>query len=161
MHAGEIDIDVSLVRRLLGDQFPHLAENPLTAVRSTGTVNAIFRLGDALCVRLPRLEAWAEGMDNEWNWLPKLAPHLSLRIPQPIARGKRAVGYPCRWSTYRWIEGTLQDDLVRDERQAAHDLAGFIFELRGVDLQGAPHAGRPPLADLDVETRTAIDLHAV
>ncbi len=158
MHAGEIDIDVSLVRRLLREQFPHLAGNSLTAVRSTGTVNAIFRLGDELCVRLPRLAAWAESMDNEWNWLPKLAPHLSLRIPQPIARGKPADGYPCPWAVYRWIEGMpYQDDLIRDERQAAQDLAHFIIELRGVDIQGAPRAGRPPLAELDAETRSAIE----
>ena len=158
MHAGEIDIDASLVRRLLREQFPHLAGYPIRTVRSTGTVNAIYRLGDELCVRLPRLEAWAEGMDNEWNWLPKLAPYLSLRIPQPFARGKPAGGYPCPWAIYRWIEGIpYQDDLIRDERQAAQDLAHFIIELRGVDSQGAPRAGRPPLAELDPETRTAIE----
>ena len=97
-------------------------------------------------------------MDNEWNWLPKLAPHLSLRIPQPFARGEPAGGYPCPWAIYRWIEGMpYQDDLIRDERQAAQDLAHFILELRGVDIQGAPHGGRPPLAELDAETRTAIE----
>ena len=157
MHPGEIDIGVSLVRRLLVEQFPHLAQYSLAAVRSTGTVNAIYRLGDALYVRLPRLAAWAESMDNEWNWLPKLAPHLSLHIPQPIARGEPASGYPCPWAIYRWIEGTpYQDDLIRGERQAAQDLAHFIIELRGVDSQGAPRAGRPPLAELDAETNIAI-----
>ena len=54
MHAGEIDIDVSLVRRLLRSSSRTWQQYSLTAVRSTGTVNAIFRLGDALCVRLPR-----------------------------------------------------------------------------------------------------------
>jgi aminoglycoside phosphotransferase (APT) family kinase protein len=158
MHAGEIDIDISLVRRLLREQFPHLSQYSLTAVRSTGTVNEIYRLGDELCVRLPRLEAWAESMDNEWSWLPKLAPHLSLRIPQPIARGEPAGGYPCPWAIYRWIEGIpYQDDLICDERQAAQDLAHFILELRGVDSQGAPHGGRPPLAELDAETSIAIE----
>ncbi len=86
MHAGEIDIDASLVRRLLREQFPHLAEYSLTAVRSTGTVNAIYRLGDELCARLPRLEAYAESIDRERNWLPRLAAHLSLHIPEPVAR---------------------------------------------------------------------------
>lgn len=158
MHPGEIDIDVSLVKRLLAEQFPHLAQSSLTAVRSPGTVNAIYRLGDELCARLPRLEAWAESMDNEWSWLPKLAPHISLNIPQPFARGKPADGYPCRWAIYRWIEGVpYQDGLIRDERQAAHDLAHFILELRSVDRQGAPPAGRPPLAELDAETRAEIE----
>ncbi len=157
MHPGEIYIDATLVRLLLAEQFPHLAQYSLTAVRSTGTVNAIYRLGDELCVRLPRLEAWVESIDNEWNWLPKLAPHISLHIPQPIARGKPAGGYPCSWALYRWIEGLpYQDDLIRGEHQAAQALAGFILELRSADSQGAPRAGRRPLAELDAATRSAI-----
>ena len=53
MHAGEVDIDEELVMRLVATQFPRLAELPIRAVRSTGTVNAIYRLGDHLCARLP------------------------------------------------------------------------------------------------------------
>ena len=158
MHPGEIDIDAALVRRLLAGQFPHLAEYPLHQVRSTGTVNAIYRLDDELCVRLPRLEVYAESIDREWRWLPKLAAHISLEIPQPVARGKPAGGYPCPWAIYRWIEGTpYQDGQVSDERQLAGDLAHFILELRRIDLRRAPRAGRPPLAELDAETRTAIE----
>src|SRR5688572_24281559 len=55
MHANEVDIDASLVRRLIAAQFPKLADLPIDAVRSTATVNSIYRLGDHLCVRLPRV----------------------------------------------------------------------------------------------------------
>ncbi|MCI2431092.1 hypothetical protein LM602_00845, partial [Candidatus Acetothermia bacterium] len=127
MHKGEIDIDTLLVKQLLTEQFPHLANKSLTVVRSTGTVNAIYRLGDDLYVRLPRLEEWAESIDNEWTWLSKLAPHISLTIPKPIARGKPTNWYPCPWAIYHWIKGSLyQDDLIRDERQVAYDLVNFI-----------------------------------
>jgi aminoglycoside phosphotransferase (APT) family kinase protein len=51
MHEGEIGIDLAMVRRLLAEQFPHLAERSITVVRSTGTVNAIYRLDNDLCVR--------------------------------------------------------------------------------------------------------------
>jgi aminoglycoside phosphotransferase (APT) family kinase protein len=81
MHEGEIDIDTVLVKRLLTEQFPHLADRSLTLVRSTGTVNAIYRLDHDLYVRLPRLGTWAESLDHEWTWLPKLDPHISLNIP--------------------------------------------------------------------------------
>ena len=91
MHEGEIDIDVTLVRRLLSDQFPTLAERSISAVQSTGTFNAILRLGDDLYVRLPRLRAWEKSLDREWNWLTKLAPHISLHIPEPLARGTMAI----------------------------------------------------------------------
>ena len=153
-----MEINIALVRRLLQEQFPDLADREISLVHSTGTVNAMYRLGDDLCVRLPRLERWADGIDNEWIWLPKLAPHISLNIPKPIALGKPAQNYPCAWAVYEWIEGTSYlEDLIHDERQAAADLVNFIVELRSVDRHGAPRGGRRPLRELDEDTRSAID----
>jgi aminoglycoside phosphotransferase (APT) family kinase protein len=54
MHSDEIEIDEALVRRLLAAQFPAWAGLPLRRTEPSGTVNAIFRLGDELSVRLPR-----------------------------------------------------------------------------------------------------------
>ena len=158
MHKGEIDIDTALVKRLLAEQFPHLAEKSITLVRSTGTVNAIYRLGNDLSVRLPRMETWAKSLDRERIWLPKLAPHISLKIPEPLAQGKPTSWYPCPWAIYPWIDGSpYQDDIISDERQAAHDLVNFILELRSADMLGAPHGGRDPLIELDAATRSAIE----
>jgi len=53
MHAHEAPIDDSLVRELLAAQFPHWADLPLKRVTSSGTVNALYRLGDDMAVRLP------------------------------------------------------------------------------------------------------------
>ncbi len=157
MHAGEIDIDIPLVQRLLDEQFPQLAGRSIRLVKSTGTVNAIYRLGPDLYVRLPRLAEWAGSLEREWAWLPKLAQHVSLEIPKPLALGKPAQGYPLPWAIYHWIEGSpYRDDRIGDERQAAADLANFILELRSVDQTGAPPAGRRPLAELDAATRAAI-----
>jgi aminoglycoside phosphotransferase (APT) family kinase protein len=159
MHAGELDIDGLLVKRLLADQFPHLAERTITVVRSTGTVNAIYRLDRELYVRLPRVEAWAESIDREWNWLPKLAPHISLAVPKPLAQGKPTTLFPYPWAIYDWIEGaSYQDDLIDDELQVARDLANFILELRSADMVGhPPRGGRDPLIGLDEATRSAIE----
>jgi aminoglycoside phosphotransferase (APT) family kinase protein len=51
MHADEVEIDETLVRLLLGEQFPDWAERTLHRVEPKGTDNAIFRLDD-LPVRL-------------------------------------------------------------------------------------------------------------
>lgn len=156
MHANEISLDSTLVRRLLAQQFPQWADQPLMAVRSTGTVNAVFRLGLDLYVRLPRVPEWAESLAREWAWLPRLAPRIALRIPKPVALGQPTAWYPCPWAVYQWIDGApYQDDLIHDERQAARDLVGFIRELRGMGEPG-PHGGREPLAKLDPDTRAAI-----
>jgi aminoglycoside phosphotransferase (APT) family kinase protein len=55
MHENELPIDDALVRRLVDEQFPDWADLPLTRIEPWGTVNAIYRLGDDLSVRLPRL----------------------------------------------------------------------------------------------------------
>lgn len=158
MHAEEIPIDTELVRRLLSEQFPHLADRPITMIRSTGTVNALCVVGEDRCVRLSRVAIWADGLTRELTWLPQLAPHLSLRIPTPIAAGKPTPWYPYPWAVYSWIDGsTYQDDLVRDEAEAANDLATFIQELRRIDPSGAPRAGRAPLTELDQVTRARIE----
>jgi aminoglycoside phosphotransferase (APT) family kinase protein len=159
MHPDEVNIDVPLVRRLVAAQFPQWANLPISAVQSTGTVNAIYRLGDHLYARLPRVQKWAQDLDKESHWLPRLAPHLSLRVPEPVGKGYPASSYPFSWAIYGWIDGKqYSDELVDDEHQAAKDLTQFVVELRRIDpAVGAPRGGRKPLRDLDAVTRTAIE----
>ena len=159
LHPDEADIDVALVRRLVAAQFPEIGDVTIRPVRSTGTVNAIYRLGDHLYARLPRMAEWVASLETEWTLLPKLAPHLTLRIPTPVAMGSPAPGYPFSWAVYEWMDGKpYADELIDDEKQAANDLARFVSELRGVEpVTGVPRAGREPLAALDGETREAIE----
>src|SRR5439155_3615729 len=74
MHADEIDTDVALVRRLLAAQFPEWATLPIEPVRSAGTDNALYRLGQDMVVRLPRHLPTVRTLKKERRWLPKLAP---------------------------------------------------------------------------------------
>ena len=158
MHSDEVDIDAELVRRLLVTEFPRWSGLPVEVVHATGTVNAIYRLGDDMCVRLPRVQRWAGTLKNELQWLPKLAPRLSLRVPEPVAEGHPTRWYPFSWAIYRWIDGLpYADELVDDEHRAAKDLAQFVVELRRIDPGGAPRGGRKPLRELDAVTRMAIE----
>ena len=92
MHDDEVDVDETLVRELLAAQMPHLADHPLTKVEPWGTDHAIWRLGDDLVVRLPRI-GWAAGQPiHEAEWLPRLAPHVPVAIPEPIAVGEPGAG---------------------------------------------------------------------
>ncbi len=160
MHADEIETDAALVRRLLAGQFPHWAELPIEPVVSYGTDHDIYRLGDDLAARLPRI-AWAtEQAAKEAEWLPRLAPHLPLAVPVQLAMGDPAEGYPFTWSVYEWLPGENANGTIADLDQAAVDLAAFVKALRRVDATVAhsrPPRGRgAPLAELDEQVRRSI-----
>lgn len=161
MHDEELEIDATLVRRLLAAQFPRWADLPIERARSAGTDNAIFRLGDDLALRLPRVSWATDQVDLESEWLPRLAPHLPLALPVPLAKGAPSAEYPWQWAICRWLEGEeAAMNRLADPEQAARDLAGFILALRQIDPSGGPRPepGRrgSPLATRDEETREAI-----
>ncbi|MEO3869246.1 aminoglycoside phosphotransferase family protein [Nonomuraea sp. B12E4] len=158
MHADEVDIDIPLVRRLLAAQFSQWADLPIERFPSPGTVNAVYRLGDHLAVRLPLVSWGVEDVEKEHHWLPRLAPVLDVPIPAVLGKGSPAAGYPWPWSVCRWLDGENPDParLAGPER-LAKDLAGFVAALRRVDLRGAPRAYRAgPLTEVDAGARTAI-----
>lgn len=163
MHSDEVFTDASLVSHLLATQFPQWADLPVEPVPSAGTDNALYRLGDELVVRLPRIH-WATGhVDREHRWLPKLAPFLPLAIPEPLAKGNPGEGYPWHWSVYRWLEGDQANiDRLADPQQAAVDLAEFIVALQRIDAADGPPPGPynahrgVPLVMRDQQTRAAI-----
>jgi aminoglycoside phosphotransferase (APT) family kinase protein len=158
MHADEIDTDVSLVRRLLAGQFPEWSELAIEPVESAGTDNAIYRVGDDLAARLPRVERVTRQVEKEHRWLPRLAPNLPLEVPVPMAIGAPAEGYPWPWSVALWLEGEIATDgRIDDLSRAAIDLAGFVRALQRIDPSGGPQSSRGgPLARRDRETRDAI-----
>lgn len=137
MHTDEVFIDKETVRHLIDHQFPqweHLALTPA----GHGTDNRMLRLGDDLVVRLPRTSGSAADVATEQEWLPRLAPHLPLSIPEPIALGQADERYPFAWSVYRWVDGTeLEPERAKDSARLGRDLAGFVRALHGVELMGA------------------------
>ena len=169
MHVDEVDIDVALVRRLLAAQFPQWAHLPLAPVESAGTDNALYRLGDDRVVRLPRIKGAAGQAEKERAWLPRLAPHLPLAVPVPLAMGTPGEGYPFSWSVYQWLEGeTAIIERIADPRLAATQLAQFLTALQRIDPACGPPPAPPnsfrgvPLAMRDAQTRAAIAaLHGV
>ncbi len=163
MHADEVHIDAALVGRLLAAQFPQWADLPLRPIDSTGTDNAIFRLGEDMVVRLPRIHWAIAQVDREQRWLPRFAPLLPLAIPVPLAKGHAAEGYPWDWAVYRWLEGeNASVEPIGDLARAATDLARFVAALQRIDPTGGPipgplNSGRGvPLATRDADTRAAI-----
>jgi aminoglycoside phosphotransferase (APT) family kinase protein len=154
MHTDELHIDVALVRALLEGQFPHWAALPVERVVSSGTVNALYRLGDDMVVRLPRMDWGIGAVDRELRWLPRLAPLLPVEIPVPLAKGAPAAGYPWEWGIYPWLEG---ESPAAGKNSLARELARFAGALHGIDHPGGPPGrGASALESRDEPTRAAL-----
>jgi len=158
-----VEITSQLVSALLAAQFPQWARLPLIPVEPGGWDNRTFRLGDAMAVRLPSAECYAEQVDKEQRWLPWLAPQLPLAVPSPLAVGEPGAEYPWHWSIYRWIDGeTVATSSNVDLAVLASDLARFLVELQSLDAMQGPAPGAHnfqrggSLSIYDQQTRRAI-----
>ncbi len=107
-------------------------------------------------MRLPRHTGAIGQAAKELRLLPRLAPHLPLAIPEPVAVGEPGFGYPWAWGVSRWMDGTAAryEDLGESVDTALR-LAEFLTALQSADLTGAVEPD-DPLAGLDGEVRAAI-----
>ncbi|MFI1680532.1 aminoglycoside phosphotransferase family protein [Streptomyces sp. NPDC020607] len=172
-------IDATLARRLVDTQFPQWSALPLELLEPAGSDHVIYRLGDDLAVRLPRHDGAIGQAAKESAWLPRLAPHLPLAIPVPVAVGEPDFGYPWPWAVSRWLDGEVATtESLGDSPGTAVQLAQFLTALQafvpedlghaglvggepgGRDLAdrglGAEHLAGEPLAERDRATRAAI-----
>ena len=127
---GRAGITADLVHRLVADQFPQWADQPITPVEQEGWDNRTYRLGETLSVRLPTAEGYVAAVAKEDRWLPVLAPQLPVAVPEPVATGRPGAGYPHPWSVRRWLPGRpISRDRLSDPVGFARTLAGFLRAL--------------------------------
>jgi aminoglycoside phosphotransferase (APT) family kinase protein len=159
-------IDDELVRRLVSAQFPQWAHLPLRRLEPAGSDHVIYRLGEALCVRLPRHNGLALAARKTAEWLPRLAPLLPLAIPVHVAMGRPEVGYPLPWSVLSWLPGEVATSVsdLGTSTGTALALAEFLVALQRISTSDLPPddltadlVGERSLAARDVATRAAID----
>jgi aminoglycoside phosphotransferase (APT) family kinase protein len=151
MPEAEVNIDSSLVRALLQEQRPDLADLPLVEL-ANGWDNVVYRLGSDLTVRMPRRLAAVELIENEQRWLPMLAERLPLPIPAPVWSGRPGCNYPWKWSVCPWLPGeTAAITPPTDLRDAARSLGGFLAALHVAAPADAPVN---PFRGIPLEQRT-------
>lgn len=165
---ADVEIDEQLVRDLVREQCPDLAELPLRGTVS-GWDNQLWRLGDTLAVRLPRTERAPGLLRKEHRWLPALAPHLPLPVPTPVRLREPTARFPQPWTVAAWVPGEPADRTpVSRGDDAADVLAAFLRALHREapaqapvnPLRGVPFRALPPEFDGDFEPIDAIGLAA-
>ncbi len=149
---------------------PAYADAPVRRLTSSGSTNALFRLGDEFLVRLPRQPGGSATISKEAAWLPVLGPLLPVSVPDVVAVFEPEREYPERWSVVRWIEGihpeVVDPDTSVDPRREdlATSLATVLDALRHAevptgaaanDLHLQSYRGEP-LATMDQATRENI-----
>lgn len=135
-------ISLALVEELVQAQFPSWAGLPIRPVKYSGWDNKTFHLGESMSIRLPSAAPYADQVKKEQEWLPRLAPHLPLPIPNPLAMGKPTISYPWHWSIYQWLEGGIaRKNSIANMNIFATDLAHFLRQLQSINTPGAPSPG--------------------
>ena len=133
----EVEITEALARALLQDQHPDLAGLPIVHVED-GWDNVMFRLGEALALRMPRRLAGGVLIAVEQRWLPLVAPRLPLPTPSPLRVGEPGHGYPYGWSVVPWLAGE-PSDLAPPDADQGEALARFLAALHQPAPADAPH----------------------
>lgn len=133
-----------LVRALLADQHPDLADLPITTF-ANGWDNAMLRLGEDLLVRAPRRALAAPLVEHEQTYLPLLAPRLPTAVPAPVRIGRPALGYPWSWSVLPWQSGRALGAVpLSDRAPIAVELGEFLAALHTPapdDVWRSPYRG--------------------
>ena len=150
MTHSEVEVSAELIRELLRDQHPDLADLPVT-FGARGWDNQLWRLGDDLAVRLPWATQNSDGLLlKEHAWLPAIAPRLPLPVPVPQRLGEPSERFPRPWIVTTWVPGEPADraPVIRGA-EAADSLAAFLSALhqpapveapRSRDRRGGPLA---------------------
>ncbi|MFC0623418.1 aminoglycoside phosphotransferase family protein [Kribbella deserti] len=141
MHDDQVDVTTEIVAALIEEQFPQWSGKAIRLVPSTGTVNAIFRIGDNLSARFPlRLADPSDVLavlEQEAQASAELAQVSRFPVPEPVALGKPGAGYPMPWSVQTWLNGTIASEADPSGSHAfAEDVAAFILSLRSADTRG-------------------------
>ena len=151
--AAEVGVTEELVRTLLREQQPDLAELPLE-LEAEGWDNAIWRLGDALAVRVPRRELAAQLVLNEQRWLPLLAPALPVPVPVPVRTGSPGPSFPWPWSVVPWVAGRHAIEL--DQAETGGLVTGIADFVTRLHVPAPPEAPVNPFRGIPLVERDAI-----
>jgi aminoglycoside phosphotransferase (APT) family kinase protein len=154
MHSDEVPTDVGLARRLIASQFPQWSGLTVRELAASGTVHALFQLGDDMVIRLPRRTA--SDVEAEHMTLRRLRGRVPVEIPEPRAVGAPGEGYPWNWCIDSWlvgehpVAGEISDEL-------AQEIADVVLSLRVVETNGVPPSGRgSSLRRFDAAVRDAL-----
>jgi aminoglycoside phosphotransferase (APT) family kinase protein len=134
--AAEVTISRELVRTLLAEQHPELADRDI-AGPFEGFDMAVFRLGEDLAVRLPRHRDSVQSLESETRWIRQLSDRWTFPTQRIVRVGGPGAGYPWCWAVTSWLPGELAADRPLDPA-AAPALGRALAEIHQPAPADAP-----------------------
>lgn len=152
----EVPISRELVRALLAEQHPELADRDI-AHPIEGFDMAVFRLGADRAVRLPRHRGSVGSMESEIRWVGLLGDRWTFPTQRIVQVGRPGAGYPWCWAVTSWLPGELAADRPLDVA-AAPALGRALAEIHQPAPAGAPYNAEQslPLAEREPVLRTVL-----
>lgn len=149
MHDDQVEVTVEVVHALLADQFPRWRDEPVRALDTAGTVNAVFRVGEEVVARFPLHPAAGGLVEREFRAARELFARTRFLTPEPLVVGRPGKGYPFAWSLLTWVPGTPADEVdAAGASELAGDLAEFVRGVRSMPLHGRRFSGSGRGGDL-------------
>jgi len=133
---AEVPISRDLVRRLLVEQHPDLADRSI-ADPIEGFDMAVFRLGEDLAVRLPRHRGSVGSLESEIRWVGLLGRRWTFPTQRIERVGGPGAEYPWCWAVTSWLPGELAADRPLDA-SAARPLGRALAEVHQPAPADAP-----------------------
>jgi aminoglycoside phosphotransferase (APT) family kinase protein len=145
--SAEVVVDEPFARRLLGSQFPELALDSLVLL-GEGWDNTVWLVDGQWVFRFPRRQQAVPGIERQLAVLPRLAPHLPLRVPVPAFAGVPADGFPWRFSGHELLPGREPAEAAASETERARwarPLGAFLRALHDPELLELDGVGGLPV----------------
>ena len=134
--AAEVPISRELVRRLLVEHHPDLADREI-ADPIEGFDMAVFRLGEDLAARLPRHRGSVASLESEIRWVGVLGSRWTFPTQRIERVGMPGAEYPWCWAVTSWVPGELAADRPLDA-SAARPLGRALAEVHRPAPDDAP-----------------------
>ena len=144
---AEVEVDGTLVRALLAEQFPELDADSARRL-GEGWDNSVWVVEESWAFRFPRRAIAIAGVEREIAVLPRLAPLLSVPVPEPRFVGVASERFPWPFFGAALLSGAEVCDAALDDvgrETLGRELGRFLRVLHSpVTLESADPSSALP-----------------
>jgi len=146
MHEGELTLSDHQAVALIIGRFPQYRGQSIRRLKTPGTVNAIFRVGESATARFPLQpadrSAGETALLREAQAMEEFRSASAFPGPRPLGVAAPTAGYPTAWSLQSWLPGACPSPRSHESSDLfAEDLATLISSLREHPVKGRRFSG--------------------